>query len=302
MNKLLLIALLGAVVAADNDAPEPKPTPGPPVPLAPTPLKCPTDRSECSDDHNSCHSWAWLDFDAKGTQTKIFPNDAKSECIKNPSYMLERCTLSCCAICQTCPGENRLDGIDKRGVSRKIWPYIADVGPQVGQKYNAKQNKEEPATNEYQCVKDKHALCRQWADEGECYEYRTDKDKDFGTLDKMNPQAKWMHENCNSACCPMCSQSCPSTRDECYNDYGSDSSCVRWSRAGECGRNPTWMNENCAKECCPVCRPEPAPLPVPQQTFYQQPYQQRYQQPYQFNGFRANAYANPYGPYNPYGR
>lgn len=296
MNKLLLIALFGAVAvsAADNEAPEPKPTPGPPVPLAPTPVVCPTDRAQCSDDHDSCHSWAWLEFSNGGkTQKKIYPSDGKSQCTLNPSYMLKRCTLSCCSICQTCPGENRSTGNNKRGVSiTNKWPYTATAT-------TANKNPERTGENLSQCVKDKHALCRQWADEGECHEYR-DPAK-FGTIAEINPQAKWMHENCNSACCPGCAQSCPSSRDMCTNDYGSDSSCVRWSRAGECSANPVWMNENCARECCPVCRPQadPAPAYVPQRMAYQpQPYQQ-----YGFNGYRNNVYgANPYGLYNPYGR
>merc|ERR1739838_494524 len=96
--------------------------------------------------------------------------------------------------------------------------------------------------------------------EGECFEYRVV--ANFGTYASRNTQAKWMHENCNSACCPGCAQSCPTDRNDCSNFYG-ESSCLRWGRAGECAANPTWMNENCSKECCPACRPEPAPLPPP---------------------------------------
>lgn len=283
MNKVFLIALFGAVaVSADNSAPAAQPTPGPPVPLPPTPVVCPTDRSQCSDDHVSCNSWA----SAQGT---VWPDAAASQCDVNPNYMLKRCTLSCCAICQTCPGENRKNGFTKRGTAQTLWPYVATSGTGT--------NPETANTNLNQCVKDKHALCRQWADEGECFEYRVV--ANFGTYASRNTQAKWMHENCNSACCPGCAQSCPTDRNDCSNFYG-ESSCVRWGRSGECAANPTWMNENCSKECCPTCRPEPAPVAAPVYTaprYQQQPYQQ---QPYQqYNGFRNT---NPYGIYNPYGR
>lgn len=281
MNKVFLIALFSAVaVSAQNQPPAPEPTPGPPVPLAPTPVVCPTDRDQCTDDHVSCSSWA-------SNGKTVWPDNTQSECRANAAYMLKRCSLSCCAICQTCPGENRRDGNSKRGVEKRDWPYIAN---------GAAQNAEQQNTNLNQCVKDKHALCPKWAEEGECHEYRDA--ADFGDYTKRNTQAKWMHENCNSACCPGCAQSCPTEASECSNDYG-DSSCVRWGRAGECGKNPTWMNENCAKECCPACRPTPVEPPMyPQQPWMPPVYQQ---QPYQqFNGryTNRNPYATPYG----YGR
>ncbi|XP_048752140.2 macrophage mannose receptor 1-like isoform X2 [Ostrea edulis] len=45
----------------------------------------------------------------------------------------------------------------------------------------------------------------------------------------------------------------------CYNIHGSDSSCDKWAKEGECDKNPLWMANNCqlsCQRCFSVCRDE----------------------------------------------
>jgi hypothetical protein len=300
-----------AVSAAENVAPEPKPTPGPPVPAPASRITCPTDRSKCIDEHDSCQRWsmrgltppgkkegdglnAWMDM------KKNAPKKGNSECFKNPDYMLKRCSQSCCTICNTCPGDVR------------DWRFGTDEAKNKHELQPAMDETENPEAFYSQCQKDKHALCPQWAEEGECEDRRFSRNPAKPAIPSwlidMSKQTNhlWMHVNCMSSCCPGCPKSCPVNRDECRNSYSSDSSCLRWSQAGECSKNPTWMNENCARECCPVCRPEPVPVPQlapPQPRYYPQQRQVSYPQQRQaspFRGYGMNT-ANPYGPYNIYG-
>lgn len=295
MKNLFLVALAFGAVAVSgqgNKPPAPVDPVAPPVPAPPAVIKCPTKRSECSDEHVSCQGWSvlavtpsvpgdlrqvngWMEMKNKATTTAA--GTAVGQCAVNPDYMMKRCSQSCCTICNTCPGA-----------------AFTNPGNVFKEAKNIKwlQKLDETITPELfynQCQRDKHSLCGKWADEGECEDKRTGAKKYVEQTNHL-----WMHVNCMSSCCPGCPKSCPASKDQCTNVY-SDSRCVNWSRAGECTKNPTWMKQNCANECCETCQPVPVPLPAPRPV-YQQPYypqQQRLSSPY--SGYSSRA------PYNIYG-